>query len=84
MTGIFKATPFKYTYWSEAVLCLEVPDDGGEGGGGELHPLALVAAEEAGQVVPPLVLLHVALCRLGHLRQKRIICEGQWEECFTF
>ena len=72
---IFKATPFNDTYWSEAVLCLEVPDDGCERGGGELHPLALVAAEEAGQVVPPLVLLHVALRRLGHLRLRRIGCK---------
>ena len=80
MTGIFKATLFNdiSTYRSEAVLCLEVPDDGGEGGGGELHPLALVAAEEAGQVVPPLVLLHVALCRLGHLRLRKQTFEGQW------
>ena len=54
------------------MLCLEVPDDGGEGGGGELHPLALVAAEEAGQVVPPLVLLDVALRRLCHLRLRFI------------
>ena len=71
---IFKATPSNDTYWSEAVLCLEVPDDGCERGGGELHPLALVAAEEAGQVVPPLVLLHVALRRLGHLRLQKIGC----------
>lgn len=57
------------TCLSEAVLCPEVPDDGGEGGGGELHALALVAAEEAGQVVAPLVLLHVALSGLGYLRR---------------
>ena len=49
------------------MLCPEVPDDGGECGGGELHALALVAAEEAGQVVAPLVLLHVPLRRLGYL-----------------
>ena len=53
------------------MLCPEVPDDGGECGGGELHALALVAAEEAGQVVAPLVLLHVALRRLGHLRRSK-------------
>ena len=40
------------TCLSEAVLRPEVPDDGRERGGGELHALALVAAEEAGLQQP--------------------------------